>query len=249
MNTDSCLLIDNSNTRTKLMLCCPDREAELRIVPTCDISRESLMSALDGWVYDRVCLCSVVPWAARVISETLSAVPLLRLAARAAREVDFSRYPGVDTLGEDRVANALAAVRYAPLPLVAVDLGTASTFDVVVDSEHGPVFAGGVIAPGLAAVAGCLHANTAQLPAVTWDAPGPVIGRNTHEALAAALRVGYPAMIDAVLSGIESELGRPVHVLLTGGDAAALAPHLHHESVLVPSLTLEGIALFANVSI
>lgn len=249
MTGEGCLLIDNSNTRTKLMLCRPGAEVEVRILPTAEISHESLSRVLSGWSFERVCLCSVVPWAAKVIADCVGDVEFHQMNVESATGVDFSTYPGRATLGADRVANVLAAVQRVPLPLVAVDLGTAATFDVVVQGEHGPVFSGGIIAPGLSAVAGSLANATAMLPAVEMNADGPIIGRTTQEAMSAAVRVGYPGMVDALLSGIESELGRPVHVVLTGGDAASLAPSLHHQSVIVPLLTFEGIALVAGVNI
>lgn len=247
-DNQACLLIDNSNTRTKFMLCgCG--APELRILPTSGINRNSLEKITSGWTYGRACFCSVVPWAAAVISDFLEGTDLVCLNAGNAHGVDFSAYPGATTLGADRVANVLAAVHYAPLPLVAVDLGTATTLDVVVQGSGGPAFSGGVIAPGLLAVADSLHLRTAQLPAVDLSAVGPVIGRNTGEAMAAALRVGYPGMVDALLDAIEAELGEAVNVVLTGGDAQTVAPLLRHRGRCVPALTLEGLAKAIDVQI
>ena len=132
MTGEGCLLIDNSNTRTKLMLCRPGAEVEVRILPTAEISHESLSRVLSGWSFERVCLCSVVPWAAKVIADCVGDVEFHQMDVESATGVDFSTYPGRATLGADRVANVLAAVQRVPLPLVAVDLGTAATFDVVV---------------------------------------------------------------------------------------------------------------------
>lgn len=249
MISESCLLIDNSNTRTKFMLCRVGAEAELRVLPTAEISTESLCAILSDWIFRRVILCSVVPWAAEEISSALKNSELILVSSGNVTGVDFSGYPGRATLGADRVANALAAVRYAPLPLVAVDMGTATTFDVVVQGEAGPKFAGGIIAPGFSAVAGCLPRCTAQLPSVNLNIHGPVIGRNTEEAMASAVCVGYPGMMDSLLDAIESELGERVHVVITGGDAQRLVPAMRHKCIHVPSLTLEGIASVAHISL
>lgn len=249
MNSELCLLIDNSNTRTKFMLCGGGVEPELRVLPTAEISAESLHTLLSDWAFCRVVLCSVVPWAAEEISSFMKGVELIHVRPENVNEVDFSEYPGCSTLGADRVANVLAAVRYAPLPIVAVDMGTATTFDVVVQGAAGPKFAGGIIAPGLSAVAGCLPRCTAQLPSVNLNIEGPVIGRNTEEAMASAVCVGYPGMMDSLLDAIEAELGERVNVIITGGDAAGLAPAMRHMSTLVPSLTLEGIAQVAHISL
>lgn len=249
MSSELCLLIDNSNTRTKFMLCGGGAQPELRVLPTAQISKESLHGLLSDWSFRRVVLCSVVPWAAEEISSFMKGVELIQVHPANVTEVDFSGYPGCATLGADRVANVLAAVHYAPLPLVAVDMGTATTLDVVVQGAAGPKFAGGIIAPGLSAVAGCLPRCTAQLPSVNLNIEGPVIGRNTEEAMASAVCVGYPGMMDSLLDAIESELGERVHVIVTGGDAARLAPAMWHKCTLVPSLTLEGIARVAHISL
>ena len=249
MNSEPCLLIDNSNTRTKFMRYCADGETELRVLPTAEISEESLHALLSGWKFSRVVLCSVVPWAAEKIAAAVKDFKLIQVKPENVTGVDFSAYPGCATLGADRVANVLAAVRHAPLPLVAIDMGTATTFDVVVQGKDGPEFAGGVIAPGLTAVAGCLPRCTAQLPSVNLDIHGPVIGRNTEEAMASAVCVGYPGMMDSLLDAIESELGERVHVVITGGDAERLIPAMRHKGILVPSLTLEGIACAAHISL
>ena len=249
MKADPCLLIDNSNTRTKFMLCGAGGETELRVLPTAEISEESLLALLDGWSFQRVVLCSVVPWAAAVITSVMKEAELIRVQTAGVSEVDFTAYPGCATLGADRVANVLAAVRYASLPLVAIDTGTATTFDVVVQGPAGPMFAGGIIAPGLSAVAGCLPRCTAQLPFVNLNIRGPVIGRNTEEAMSSAVCVGYPGMIDSLLDAIETELGERVHVIITGGDAQMLVPAMRHKGILVPSLTLEGIACAAHISL
>ena len=76
---------------------------------------------------------------------------------------------------------------------------------------------------------------------------GPVIGRNTEEAMSSAVCVGYPGMIDSLLDAIETELGERVHVIITGGDAQMLVPAMRHECIHVPSLTMEGIACAAHI--
>lgn len=243
----TCLLIDNSNTRTKFALS-GTSGAEIRVLATADISELNVQQLLAGWTFERVCLCSVVPTAAEELRRIFAAYPVMNLSHAHASVIDFSLYPGLATLGADRIANVLAACQHAPLPLVAVDLGTASTLDVLCLRSGCPSFIGGMIAPGMASVASCLHAHTAQLPDLGDSLHGPVIGRNTREAMAAAVRVGYPGMIDSLLDAIEKELGEKIHVLLTGGDASFVAANLRRECIIVPDLTLQGIALTAGVT-
>ena len=236
------LLVDNSNTRTKFALWNGAWVADVRVLPTSEVSVEQIQRLLEGWSFDSVCLCSVVPMAAEEIRRFAQALPVHELCASVVRGVDFSAYPGISTLGADRVANVLAALKHAPLPLVAVDAGTATTFDVVVEEGGQPRFMGGVIAPGLRAVAGCLQSRTAMLPVCDPQVEGPVIGRNTAEALSSAITVGYPGMMESILDGIEAELGCGIHVVVTGGDAAWLVSRLRRQCELVPDLTMQGIA-------
>ncbi len=247
--TDACLLVDNSNTRTKFALRGCGGKFEVRVLPTADISASAVQGLLRGWEFTRVCLCSVVPRTAALIRQILSGYPFLLVGPDACPDVDFSTYPGVETLGADRVANVLAAVAQLPLPLVAVDLGTAATFDVVTGGENAPVFRGGAIAPGYAAVASALCSRTALLPDCPESASCRIIAQNTHEAMCSAVRVGYPGMVDAILDAVESELGESVNVVLTGGDAAAIAPLMRRKCRIEPALTLQGIALAAGLRV
>lgn len=246
MNSEStCLLIDNSNTRTKFAISVGGG-VEVRVLPTAEITKERIWRLLHGWVFARVCICSVVPSAADELSEIFKKYQVVRLSEAHARGIDFSCYPGLATLGADRIANVLAAQKYASLPLVAVDLGTASTFDVLCRKGERIVFMGGVIAPGVAAFASCLHTSTAQLPVCDHSIQGPVIGRNTQEAMSAAIHAGYPGMVDSLLDAIEKEVGGKINVVLTGGDAAFVSMNLRRDCIIVPHLTLHGIALAAG---
>lgn len=247
MAQDTCLLIDNSNTRTKFALGTAAGVGEVRILPTAALTVGGIRDVLGDWAYHRACACSVVPACRDTIAAALDGIPLHWVEAVSEPAVDFLSYPGAATLGADRVANALAAVALVPLPLVAVDLGTATTFEVLVQGEGRPRFAGGIIAPGYQSFAACLPSHTAQLPSVVWQAGGPYVGRNTQEAMSAGVVAGYAGMLDSLLAGIEREIGEPAHVLFTGGDAAAFAPLLRHAVTVVPGLTLQGLARAAGL--
>jgi type III pantothenate kinase len=78
---------------------------------------------------------------------------------------------------------------------------------------------------------------------------GPVIGRNTKEAMSSAVCVGYPGMLDSLLDAIEVELGEKAHVVITGGDAQTLAPAMRHKCIHVPALTLVGTACAAHINL
>lgn len=247
MKTPTVLLVDNSNTRTKFML---SRGGILhpsqRILPTGAISPPAVRRLLHGWDYQRAVLCSVVPAKADILAESLG-VPVCRLTRHARLNIRLD-YPGVRTLGADRIANAMAAARNCPLPCVAVDLGTAVTFDVVVPGDELPRFIGGVIAPGLPSMTQYLSRNTAQLPAIEPEEPEHAIGRTTAEALHAGTVLGYRGLIREILNSIAAELACTPYVIATGGDAPLLASQLSEITELDPLLTFRGINLAGQLN-
>jgi type III pantothenate kinase len=142
-------------------------------------------------------------------------------------------------LGADRIVNSLAAYSKYGGPAIAVDVGTATTFDVI--SEQGE-YLGGAIAPGLQISARALYERTARLLLVELTPPRSPVGRSTVEALQSGLVYGHAAMIDGMVERLSKEIGQPT-VVITGG----LAPVLHEECRTVdhhePWLTLEGLRL------
>ncbi len=241
------LLIDNSNTRTKFRLGVGDRVgAELRVLPTADITPAAVHAVLRDWRYAAACLCSVVPQAVDALEEGCG-VPLVSLGVRSPMNIELD-YPGQATLGADRIANAMAAADGCPLPCVAVDLGTAVTFDVVVPGDPRPRFIGGVIAPGLASMTRYLSRNTALLPAVEPTTPVRAIGRSTVEALHAGTVFGYRGLVREILHSIARELGTRPYVVATGGDAALMASWLPEIDRVEPLLTFQGLNLAAKLA-
>ncbi|MDY4042075.1 MAG: type III pantothenate kinase [Collinsella sp.] len=150
------------------------------------------------------------------------------------------RYDDPAEVGADRVADAVAARAALGSPVVVVDLGTTTTFEVV---DGGGAFAGGIIAPGMALGAVALAAGAAQLPMVGVTAPRRTIGRSTREAMRAGVVLGEVARIDGLLDLIMAELGAEAPVILTGEPAPDLAPLLKREAVVREHLTLEGLGL------
>ncbi len=241
------LLVDNSNTRTKFALFadgeCSSPPASL---PTAELSVEGIRHLLceRGWRCERSLICSVVPAAARILEEALGGdVHFLGASSPMSLTLD---YPRPETLGADRLANVIAAARFAPLPCVVADFGTAVTFDVLVAGEGGARFIGGVIAPGLGAMGQYLGRNAALLPALEAERPAHAIGRSTEEALHAGSFHGYCGLVRGILEGITGELGERPHVIATGGDAALLGQWLPEIDCVSPSLTFAGLALVAE---
>lgn len=239
------LLVDNSNTRTKFALATPGAcgPGELRYCPTAELSPETLQHCLAGWSYTQALLCSVAPAAANILRQALGC-PVTSISAASCPQL-LRGYAGSGTLGADRIANAAAVAACYPLPCVAVDVGTACTFDLVVEDPEGPRFAGGAIAPGLHTAANALAAQTACLPQLTPEmlreepVPG-ACGQNTQQAMLAGLLYGFRGMVQGVLAEMSRPLAQKPCVVLTGGDAELLSGHLEFDTHVDISLTLKG---------
>lgn len=164
-----------------------------------------------------------------------------------APEIDLGIEVRIDNpveAGADRLLNALAAVARYGAPLMVLDFGTGTTFDVV-DADG--AFCGGVIAPGPTLALDALHRVAAQLPKVEIRRPPQVIGRGTVEAMQSGMFWGYTSMVEGLIRRIAEELsptGDPhVTVIATGG----LAPVFDRATPLIehvdPDLTMRGLLM------
>lgn len=243
------LLVDNSNSRTKFRLCINGIVGdELRILPTNQITKERLKSALSDWSFSAVCISSVVPETAAVFRNSFSC-PVRFVTAYDNLPVDFSHYEGRATLGADRIVNAIGTLDWGRLPVVAVDLGSAVTFDVLDWGPFGkPRFIGGVIAPGLPVFYDYLSSRTAMLPRLEhrYSSEGVYIGQNTEQAMRCGMEAGGTGMLRGILSHIEAGLGVRPFVIATGGDAAWAADLLPEINLVDPILTFRGLACVAK---
>ncbi len=148
-------------------------------------------------------------------------------------------------VGPDRVVGAVAAQNLYGKPLVVIDLGTATTFDVVSDEGD---YLGGAIAPGIGIASEALFARTAALPRIELVRPKQVIGRNTVTAMQSGIIFGYIELIEGMIRRIESELGNKVKVVATGGQAYPFAEEIPAIDVVDPNLTLTGLRLIYEMN-
>lgn len=142
-------------------------------------------------------------------------------------------------VGADRLVNTLAAHTSYGGPAIVVDLGTATTLDVV--SSDGD-YLGGAIAPGLKLSAEALARYAAKLQAVELGRPPRAIGRTTAEAMQSGIVLGHAALVEGLVRATQVELG-PSKVIGTGGLASVVAEVASVFDVLDPNLTLEGLRL------
>ncbi|MDW8310277.1 MAG: type III pantothenate kinase [Verrucomicrobiales bacterium] len=241
------LLLDIGNTHTHIGLADGRRVRRQLDVPTSAWARGNALAAVERFVGPAppraAALCSVVPRVTPLVRRALWNRWRLRafeLTARTVRGVGVD-YPRPETIGPDRLANAVAARRHFGAPVVVVDFGTAVTLDVV--NARGD-YVGGVIAPGLAAMTDYLHEKTALLPRIRIRDVPRAIGRSTEEAMRIGAVHGYRGLIRALLAELRNELrARRLTVIATGGCARLLAAKLPEIHAVEPRLTLEGLRL------
>lgn len=142
-------------------------------------------------------------------------------------------------VGADRIANASGASRLYKTPIIVVDFGTATSFDIV--NEKGE-FMGGVIAPGINLQMKSLNKFTSKLPRIDAAISSRAIGTNTTEAILSGVIRGSAAMIDGLVAQCEEELGQKVTLVATGGYSGLIANYLKRPfDCINPILTLEGL--------
>lgn len=153
--------------------------------------------------------------------------------------------PDPHAVGKDRLVDAAYAAATYPLPVITVDLGTATTFNVV---DENRVFRGGVICPGLSTGLRALGDRCAQLPQVRLGAPRAAIGTNTESCMLSGSVLGTAVLLDGMAARIEEELGRPATLVVTGGLAKYVIPQCRHPLVYDPELLMKGLALLYRLN-
>lgn len=194
-----------------------------------------------------IAIASVVPPLTRPMEEMceryFSQAPLVIDTTNAGMPVQYT--PAAD-VGADRIVNAVAAWetygRVSRVPLIVVDFGTGTTFDVI--SAHGE-YLGGVICPGINISAEALFTKAARLPRVDVRKPAAVIGQNTVNAMQSGLFFGYVEMVDGLVRRIRAELpgGDAAVVLATGGLAEVISGESTAIQYVDANLTLDGLRL------
>ncbi len=141
-------------------------------------------------------------------------------------------------VGSDRIVIAVAALAEYKAPLILMDMGTATTIEVV---EPDNVYTGGVIFPGVRLSLDALTSRAAQLPGISLDKPKQVIGKNTVDSMRSGMMYGTAAMIDGLVERIEAELGHQATLIATGGLAQFITPLCKRKIILEKDLLLKGL--------
>ena len=146
-----------------------------------------------------------------------------------------------ETIGADRIANVFYAYKKNLLPAIIVDMGTATTFDVI--NKEGE-FIGGVIMPGLGLQMDSLFQKTSKLPKIEIKESNIAIGNDTESCILSGVIRGHACAIDGLLTQCENELGEAAKIILTGGYSGLITKYTNRKfDEINPNLTLEGIRL------
>ena len=190
-----------------------------------------------------ICLAATVPTLVREwerVAERWAHAPLLAVGPGVRTGIPI-RYDDPREVGPDRIVNAVAAKERYGAPVIVVDFGTSTNFDVVSPAGE---YVGGVLAPGIEISMEALFARAARLVNVDFVAPPSVIGKTTVGGLQSGLVYGFAGQVDGIVGRIREELEAPAApAIATGGLAELIAPHCAVVAHVDPFLTLDGLRL------
>lgn len=229
------LVLDVGNTRTKLALFRSERPLELRTMATGDLA--ALTAVLGNVQPARIAVGSVAAPDERMLAHLRSLAPTLVITGSTPTPLR-STYTTLNTLGVDRLANAVAAAAmFRDRSVLAVDMGTCITYDLV-DADG--TYLGGAIAPGLRMRAKAMHSYSAWLPEVEVAAAPAPWGTSTELALQAGIHHGILGELQGFIRSATHHSANCA-VVLTGGDAVPFARACKSGIFAHPFLTLEGL--------
>jgi type III pantothenate kinase len=189
-----------------------------------------------------ICVASTVPILVReweLLASKWADAPILVVGPGVKTGIPI-RYDDPREVGPDRIVNAVAAKERYGAPVIVVDFGTSTNFDVV--SAEGE-YVGGVIAPGIEISMDALFARAARLVKVDYAAPPTVIGKTTVGGLQSGLVYGFAGQVDGIVGRVREELGAEARAIATGGLADLVSPHSRTIERVDPFLTLDGLRL------
>ena len=195
------------------------------------------LDEVDGIIVSSV-VPSVTTWMVEMARQRLGLEPVV-----VSGDLDVGLRLNVDEprqLGADRIVDCVAAYARYGGPAIIVDLGTATTFDVI---GRDGAYLGGAIAAGVGTSLQALAGNAAQLFNVALAMPGTVIGRNTADQLRAGIVTGHLAMLEGMIARTRADLGADATVIVTGGYAPLFAGRSPLFDHFDPDLTLDGLRI------
>lgn len=210
-----------------------------------DINMVLKLNNIDPEEIEGGIICSVVPQITNIV----------RIAAeKVVKKKPLVVGPGIRTglnifmdnpaqLGSDLVAGAVAGINEYPVPLIIIDMGTATTICVVDSNKN---YIGGMILPGVVVSLNSLTLNASQLQGISLDAPRVLIGKNTIDCMKSGVIYGNAAMLDGMIERIQEKLGQKCTVIATGGLAKSVVPYCKEKIILDEDLLMKGLLVIYN---
>jgi type III pantothenate kinase len=220
-----------------------DRELSSRTIAE-KLKKFILQNDFKSGQVDTMAVASVVPALSSIFESAAGELNIKLLYIKATMKLPLKlAYRTPETLGVDRLANAVAGYSRYEGPIMIVDYGTAIKFDVVTDDG---VYLGGAIAPGPVTAGASLGEKAAQLFEIDIIRPERAIGRSSIECLQSGLFYGIVGMVDHIISAIIKEWGIHPRIIATGGLSPKFAGESRFIEMIHQNLTLEGIRLIAE---
>ena len=209
------------------------------------LGRDDCLSHINFHAVSKIIISSVVPELTNEyinkLQELKSVAPIIINSENCNLELDVDMPHEV---GSDRICNSFAAKTILDSPIVVVDFGSATTYDVV--DENG-AFIGGSIAPGIDISAHHLINKTALLKSTALQFPEKAVGRNTQTNLQSGIMFGGIDSVNGMLNRIQTEMNwENLNIILTGGFSSLISPELEKPHHLLPHLTLDGMRFIAE---
>lgn len=187
-------------------------------------------------------ICSVVPQITVVLTKDLTKILGKRpyIIGKDIKVPIKNCYAKPKEVGQDRLVNAYAGIKFYRAPLIVIDFGTAITFDVISKDKE---YLGGMILPGLGLSLEALSRATALLPKIKLSVPQQFIGRNTRNSMLSGVVYGFAALTDELVKKIKSKIGVKARVIGTGGNIKLIAKYCRNLNRIDADLTMKGIKL------
>ncbi len=192
-------------------------------------------------------ISSVVPSSVRILNafcERYLKMSPLWIDAASVKKLMPILYSNPNEVGADRIVNAVAAYAKYKKPLIIIDFGTATTFDVVTEKGE---YLGGAICPGVMISSEALFQRASRLPRVEiFKAPERVIGDDTIESIKSGIIYGNAAMVEGMVSRMKKEMESDAMVIATGGLAPLIAEVSEAIESVDQELTLNGLRIISQ---
>ncbi len=236
------LTVDIGNTNINFGIFKRRKLIQRFLIPTKSYRIKKLKDVLVKYDVTEGIVCSVVPFTTKIVARDLKKL-LGKQPYIIGKQIKVplkNLYRKPKQVGQDRLVNAYAAVKFFAAPLIVVDFGTAITFDVVGKNK---AYLGGMILPGLEISLEALAQRTALLPKIKLARPREFIGRDTKNSMLSGIVYGLAALTDDLVRRIKNKIGKNAQVIGTGGNIRLIGKYCKNINKIDSDLTLKGLSL------